>query len=256
MRKLIIAANWKMYKNLSESVEFVRALVPRLAPFTNVERVICPPYIALAAVAEVVRGTDIAVGAQSMHWETQGAFTSQIAPTMLAGLAQYVIIGHSECRAYLNETDATVNKKVKAALAHQLTPIVAVGESLTQNEAGETNAVVGAQVRAAYDGIDAQAAALTVLAYEPIWAIGTGKNATGDSANRIIGGTIRRTLAELYGTEVATLMRIQYGGSVKPENMHEYMSQPDIDGALVGGASLKLDDFTRLVEIAATAKGG
>jgi triosephosphate isomerase len=174
---------------------------------------------------------------------------------MLQGLADYVIIGHSECRAYLNETDETVNKKVKAALAYGLKPIVAVGESLEQNEAGQTAQVVGGQVRAALNGVDAANMENIVLAYEPIWAIGTGKNASGQIANSVIGGTIRATLNDLYGRDIAQSVRIQYGGSVKPENMAEYMSQPDIDGALVGGASLKADTFTQLVQVAAQEKG-
>lgn len=255
MRKPIIAGNWKMYKSLAESVSFVRELAPRLAPFSGVERVVCPTFVALAAVSDTLRNTDILVGAQNVHWEAQGAFTSQISPTMLQGLAEYVIIGHSECRAYLNETDETVNKKVKAALAYGLKPIIAVGESLEQNEAGETESFVSGQVRAALAGVDAANMAHIVLAYEPIWAIGTGKNASGEIANSIIGGTIRATLTELYGNPIAQSVRIQYGGSVKPGNMVEYMSQPDIDGALVGGASLKVEDFVALVESAAQAKG-
>jgi triosephosphate isomerase len=175
MRKPIIAGNWKMYKTLPESVAYVHELAPRLAPFTGVERVICPTYIALAGVADALRGTELKVGAQSVHWEAQGAFTSQISPAMLQGLVEYVIIGHSECRAYLGETDETVNKKVKAALAYALKPIVAVGESLQQNEAGQTASVIGGQIRAALEGVDAANMANIVLAYEPIWAIGTGK---------------------------------------------------------------------------------
>jgi triosephosphate isomerase len=174
---------------------------------------------------------------------------------MLQGLAEYVIIGHSECRAYLNETDETVNKKIKASLAYGLKPIIAVGESLQQNEAGQTQQIVGGQVRAALNGVDAANMANIVVAYEPIWAIGTGKNASAEVANSIIGGTIRATLADLYGDAIAQTVRIQYGGSVKPDNMFEYMSQPDIDGALVGGASLKVNDFVQLVEAAAKAKG-
>ncbi len=258
MRTPVIAGNWKMYKTLAESVDFVRELAPRLAPFTNVERVVCPTFVALAAVgAELKRTdhTDIHVGAQSVHWEAQGAFTSQISPTMLQGIAEYVIIGHSECRAYLGETDEQVNKKVKAALKHGLKPIVAVGESLQQNEAGETATFVGGQVRAALVDVSADEMANVIIAYEPIWAIGTGRSADGATANNIIGGTIRATLAELYGSDVAQSVRIQYGGSVKPDNMAEYMSQPDIDGALVGGASLKVNDFVALVEIAAREKG-
>lgn len=255
MRKPIIAGNWKMYKTLRESVDFVRELAPMLAPYSSVERVVCPAYIALAAVADALKGTEIKVGAQNVHWEAQGAFTSQIAPTMLQGLVEYVIIGHSESRAYLGETDEMVNKKVKAALAYGLKPIIAVGESLEQNEAGQTAQVVGGQVHAALNGVDAANMSNIVLAYEPIWAIGTGKNASGQVANSVIGGTIRATLMDLYGREVAQSVRIQYGGSVKPENMAEYMSQPDIDGALVGGASLKADVFTELVRIAAQEKG-
>ncbi|HLV37799.1 MAG TPA: triose-phosphate isomerase [Spirillospora sp.] len=255
MRTPIIAGNWKMHKTPRESAAFAADLAPLLAPFTSVERVVCPTFLALTAVAEVLAGTDISVGAQDAHWEAQGAYTSEVSAAMLQNIAQYVIIGHSEVRAYLNETDERVNKKVKAALAYGLKPIVAVGESLEQNEAGETEAFVSGQVRAALDGIDAANMQNVVLAYEPIWAIGTGRNASGEVANSIIGGTIRATLADLYGDAVAQSVRIQYGGSVKPDNMAEYMSQPDIDGALVGGASLKVDDFVKLVEIAAQQKG-
>lgn len=255
MRKPIIAGNWKMYKTLAESVSFVNELTPALAARTGVERVVCPTFVALAAVAEALKNTGIGVGAQNVHWETQGAFTSQISPTMLQGLAEYVIIGHSEARAYLGETDDMVNKKVKAALAHDLKPIIAVGESLSQNEAGETEAFVSGQVRAALAGVSAGDMDNVILAYEPIWAIGTGKNASGSVANQIIRDAVRATVADLYGPDVAQSVRIQYGGSVKPENMQEYMSQPDIDGALVGGASLKVADFAALVEVAAAEKG-
>jgi triosephosphate isomerase len=255
MRKPIIAGNWKMYKTVRESVDFVRELAPLLAPFSNVERVVCPTFIALPAVTEALAGTEVKVGAQNVHWEAQGAFTSQISPAMLQGLAEFVIIGHSECRAFLGETDDMVNKKVKAALAYGLKPILAVGESLEQNEEGQTAQVVGGQVRAALNGVDAANMENVVLAYEPIWAIGTGKNASGQVANNVIGGTIRATLVELYGRDIGQSVRIQYGGSVKPENMAEYMSQPDIDGALVGGASLKADAFTELVRVAAQEKG-
>jgi triosephosphate isomerase len=256
MRVPIIAGNWKMYKTLDESVRFVRDLTLRLQAVKGVERVVCPPFIALGGVADALMGTDIKVGAQNMHWENQGAFTSQISPIMLQGLADYVIIGHSECRQYLHETDEMINKKVKAALANGLKPILAVGESLAQNEAGETQAFVSGQVRAALGGVTPEEMANVVIAYEPIWAIGTGKNASGEVANNIIGGTIRKTVEELYGSGIASAIRIQYGGSVKPGNMAEYMSQPDIDGGLVGGASLNVEDFAALIEIAAKEKGG
>jgi len=240
---------------VSESVDFVQALAPRLAEYVGVERVVCPTFLALHAVSNALTNFDIQVGAQNVHWEDKGAFTSQISPSMLVGIADYVIIGHSECRAYLNETNESVNKKAKALLAHGLKPIIAVGESLEQNEAGETSEFVGGQVRAALAGISAEDMANIVIAYEPIWAIGTGKSATSDQANAIIGGTVRRTVRDLYGDEIAEAIRIQYGGSVKPNNMEEYMSQPDIDGALVGGAALQVDDFVDLVRLAAKAKG-
>jgi triosephosphate isomerase len=255
MRQPIIAGNWKMNKTLTESVAFAEALAPRIAPFSGVERIVCPTFIALPAVADALRGTGIKVGAQDVHWQEKGAYTSEIAPNMLHGLAEYVIIGHSEVRAYLNETDERVNLKTKAALKAGLKPIVAVGESDAQREADETETVVTRQIRAALDGISAEDMAQIVIAYEPIWAIGTGKNATGDIANAVIGGMIRPALAALYGDQVAIATRIQYGGSVNAENMAEYMALPDIDGALVGGASLKLDDFTKLIEIAAQVKG-
>ena len=219
------------------------------------ERVVCPTFIALSSVADELKGTPIKVGAQNVHWEENGAYTSQISPLMLQGLAEYVIIGHSECRQYLHETDADVNRKAKAALAHGLKPIIAVGESLGQNEAGETQAFVSGQVRAALDGIPAVEMERVVIAYEPIWAIGTGRSASGLIAQEVIGGTIRGELRKLYGEAVADTIRIQYGGSVKPGNMAEYMGQPDVDGALVGGASLKVDDFATLVETAAQVKG-
>ncbi len=255
MRIPIIAGNWKMFKTAHEADIFVRDLAPRLTPFTGVERVVCPTFIALPAVAAALKGTGIGVGAQGMHWEEQGAFTSQISPTMLQEFVDYVIIGHSETRQYLAETDENVNRKVKSALAHNLRPIIAVGESLAQNEAGETSSFVGGQVRAALDGISAADMSKIVIAYEPIWAIGTGRSASSEVAGTIVGGTVRGMLRELYGDAVAETVRIQYGGSVKPDNMAEYMSQPDIDGALVGGASLKIDDFARLIEAAAKAKG-
>ncbi len=255
MRIPIIAGNWKMYKTVAEAEAFVRELAPRLAPFNNVERVVCPPYLAIPAVHSALEGTPIKVGAQDVHFENEGAYTGRISPLMLKDWVEYVIIGHSECRRDLGDTDEIVNKKVKAALAHNLTPIIAVGESLAQNEAGETAAFVSQQVRGAFAGLTAEQALKTVVAYEPIWAIGTGRNATAQQANSIIGGVVRRALADLYGNDVAQQIRIQYGGSVKPDNMAEYIAQPDIDGALVGGASLKVESFTELVRITAeTAK--
>lgn len=250
MRKPIIAGNWKMYKTVQASVDFVRDLAPKLEAYDGVERVVAPTFVALTSVAEALKGTPIKVSAQQVHWEDEGAFTSQVSPAMLKDLVEYVIIGHSECRAYLGETDESVNKKARAVLAHGMKPIIAVGESLEQNEAGETEVFVSGQVRNALVGISAEDMANVVIAYEPIWAIGTGKSASGEVANAIIGGVVRGTLRELYGDAIAEGVRIQYGGSVKPANMAEYMSQPDIDGALVGGASLDVDSFVALVRIA------
>jgi triosephosphate isomerase (TIM) len=255
MRTPIIAGNWKMHKTVAESIAFVKELVPALEAYSGVERVVAPVFVAVPAVAETLKDTPIKVSAQNVHWQDSGAFTSQIAPGMLQGLVEYVIIGHSEVRQYLYETDEMINKKARALLDHGLKPILCVGESLEQNESGKTESFVSGQVRAALDGISADDMTRIVIAYEPIWAIGTGKNASGEIANNIIGGTIRNTLKSLYGNTVADAVRIQYGGSVKPDNMAEYMSQPDIDGALVGGASLQVGSFTDLVRIAAEAKG-
>jgi triosephosphate isomerase len=255
MRTPFLAGNWKMHKTIDEAVALVSDLRGPLDEVGGVDKAVCPPFVALAAVADALAGSSIRVGAQDMYWEEQGAYTGEVSPTMLQGLCQYVIIGHSERRGYFGETDDGVNRKVLAALAHDLTPIVCVGESLEQNEAGETDTFVSGQVRAAMAGISAEQAARLVIAYEPIWAIGTGKAASSDDANHIIGQSVRGTLADLYGGEVAGAIRIQYGGSVKPGNVGDFMSQPDIDGALVGGASLKAEDFVALVRGTAEAKG-
>ncbi len=246
MRVPIIAGNWKMNTTLATASELTLALRDELARLVSDGReeiVLCPPFISLARVAELVKGTGIKVGAQNMYFEPKGAYTGEIAPDMLQGLVEYVILGHSERRQYFGETDSGVNKKTKAALAHGLKPIICVGENLEQNEAGETNTFVGNQVRAALAGLDADAVRGLVFAYEPIWAIGTGKPATGAGANAVIGLTIRGTIAELHGEAVAQAVRIQYGGSVTAKNIQEFMVQPEIDGALVGGASLKADEF-------------
>ncbi len=255
MRKPVMAGNWKMHKTISEAVDLVRVLRDALADVKGVEKAVCPSFVALAAVAEELRGSDIRVGAQDMHWEEQGAYTGEVSPLMLKGVADLVIIGHSERRQYFGETDETVNRKIKAALAHGLTPIVCVGESLEQNEAGETEEFVSSQVRAAFEGVTAERARGVIVAYEPIWAIGTGRAATPEDANRIIGEVVRATLAALYGDAVAQAMRIQYGGSINPKNIRELMEQPEIDGGLVGGASLKAEDFITLVRVAAEVKG-
>lgn len=246
MRTPIIAGNWKMHKTPDEAIAFVREIRHALHNIKGVDRVVCPPFVALPAVADALQGTEIGVGAQNMHYEESGAYTGECAPAMIKPFCQYVILGHSERRAYFNETDEGVNRKIKAALAHGLTPIVCVGESLEQNEAGETQSFVSGQVKAAFDGLTAVQMTACVIAYEPIWAIGTGKSADAAQAGQIIGLTVRGAVAEMFGEETAQAVRIQYGGSVKPGNIAEYMAHPDIDGALVGGASLK-PDFVELV---------
>jgi triosephosphate isomerase len=253
MRIPVIAGNWKMNKNVEEAVALVKEMLAGLLQVKSVERVLCPPFVALAAVRELLADTDIGLGAQNMHWADKGAYTGEISPLMLKGLCQYVIIGHSERRQRFGETDESVNRKVKAALAHGLTPIICVGENLEQNEAGQTAEVVGRQLRQGLAGLTSAEGEKLIVAYEPLWAIGTGEPATGAGANSVIGLAVRGALAELFGEGAAAKMRIQYGGSVTPDNIEEFMAQPDIDGALVGGASLK-PDFVEIVRLAAKAK--
>lgn len=246
-RTPFVAGNWKMYKTIPEAVALVQELRTLLDGLAGCEVAVCPPFTALAAVRQALAGSTIRLGAQDMHWEEQGAFTGEISPLMLQELCEYVIIGHSERRTLFGETDEAVNKKLHAALAHGLKPIVCVGENLEQNRAGETERFVGQQVRAAFAGIPAEQAVWVTVAYEPIWAIGTGIPATGEDANTIIQRAVRGTLATLYGEETAQTIRIQYGGSVKPDNIAEFVRQPEIDGALVGGASLRAQDFAAIV---------
>jgi triosephosphate isomerase len=249
LRTPIIAANWKMHKTVAEARDFCRAFLASYAPDGG-EVVICPPFTALGAVAELLAGSVVKLGAQDLFWEEKGAYTGEISPGMLQDVGcDYVIIGHSERRGYFGETDADVNRKVKAALAHGLKPIICLGESLVQREAGQTEKVVTEQVRLAYEGVAPSSAEQTVIAYEPIWAIGTGRNASPEEANRVIG-LIRQTVAGIYGDGVAEKIRIQYGGSVNKENIAQFMDQPEIDGALVGGASLDPAGF------AVIARGG
>lgn len=251
MRTPIIAGNWKMNKTAVEAVAFVREIRNSLSQIKGVDKVVCPPFIALPGVFDALQATDIGIGAQNMHFAESGAYTGECAPNMLTPFCQYVIIGHSERREYFNETDEGVNKKAKAALAYGLTPIICVGETLAQNEAGETQAFVSGQVRAALAGLTADQVASLVIAYEPIWAIGTGKSASAAEAGSIIGLSVRGPIAEMFGEETAQKVRIQYGGSANENNIAEYMAQPDIDGALVGGASLKAS-FVELVKNAAS----
>lgn len=257
MRTPVIAANWKM--NLgqpAEAVDFVRRTRRPLGEIEGVEIVICPPYTALHAVEEALRGTRLRLGAQNIHSQQKGAFTGDVSATMLAGTCAFVIIGHSERRASgsQDEIDLAIHRKATAALGADLTPIVCVGENLEQNEAGRTGEIVGAQVRAAFDGLPPDLARRCLVAYEPIWAIGTGRAATPADANRTIALAVRGPLSELFGEVPAQAVRVLYGGSVTIENIADFMVMPEIDGALVGGASLK-DDFPELVRRAAAAKG-
>jgi triosephosphate isomerase (TIM) len=248
MRTPIIAGNWKMHKTLSEAKSFAEEVKGLVPSSDQVETVICSPALFLQSLVETTKGTDVKIGAQNMHFEESGAFTGEISPIALEDLGvQYVIIGHSERREMFNETDETVNKKVHAAFKYHLTPIVCCGETLTQRENGETNEFVGTQIKNALAGLTDEQVKQTVIAYEPIWAIGTGKSSTSEDANEVCAH-IRNVVAEQFSQDIANAVRIQYGGSVKPGNIKEYMAQPDIDGALVGGASLEPQSFVQLVE--------
>ncbi|HQO37616.1 MAG TPA: triose-phosphate isomerase [Candidatus Omnitrophota bacterium] len=256
MRKTIIAGNWKLYKTITEAIELANGLKRELFKVNagDVDIVVCPVYTALSEVAEVVANSNIALGAQDAYWQDEGAFTGEVSVKMLkdAGCA-YVIIGHSERRQFFSETNETVDKKIKAVLGHGLTPIMCCGEMLAEREAGNTFKVLDDHLINGLKGFTADEAEKIVIAYEPVWAIGTGKTATPAQAQEA-HQYIRNTLAKLFGKDVASRMRIQYGGSVKPENIEELMRQPDVDGALVGGASLKVDSFAQIVATAAKVK--
>ncbi|MCX6997688.1 MAG: triose-phosphate isomerase [Kiritimatiellaeota bacterium] len=247
MRKPIVAGNWKMNKTVAEARALVAELQPALAGVSGVEVVLCPPFTALAAVGAALHGTDLGLGAQNMHAEKSGAYTGEISAGMLRELGcSYVILGHSERRTLFHETDELVNKKAKAALAAGLRPIVCVGETLAEREAGQTEAVVTAQVGGSLAHLGAEGLLRTVVAYEPVWAIGTGRTATTAQA-QAVHALIRRLLLNMAGGSVAEAVRIQYGGSMKPGNARELMSQPDIDGGLIGGASLEAGSFAGIV---------
>ena len=245
MRKPIIAGNWKMNKTIAEAVEFVNDIKGKLND-ESVDAVICAPFTMLKDLKEATKGTNIKIGAQNMHFDEKGAFTGEISPLMLKELdMDYVVIGHSERRQYFNETDETVNRKVLKALEVGIDPILCAGETLEEREAGNTKDVCKVQVEKALENVSKEDLAKVVIAYEPVWAIGTGETATSEDANDVIA-YIREVVANLYG-ELANEVRIQYGGSVKPSNVAEIMNQSDIDGALVGGASLEANDYVDLV---------
>lgn len=248
MRKSIIAGNWKMHKTLPEAKSFLEEINGLVPSKENVDTVVCAPALFLERLVESAEGHDVAIGAQNMHFEESGAFTGEISPKALQDIGvSYVVLGHSERREMFNETDEAVNKKTLAAFNYNLTPIVCVGESLEQRENGETTEIVGSQVKKALAGLTEDQVKQTVIAYEPIWAIGTGKSSTSADANEVCAH-IRKVVGEEFSSAAAEAVRIQYGGSVKPENIKEYMAQPDIDGALVGGASLEPNSFLQLLE--------
>ena len=240
-----------MFMTTAEARVLVAELLPGLTVVKGADIVICPPFISILPVAAMLEGSGIAVGAQNMHWEDSGAFTGEVSPSMLAEFCKYVIIGHSERRTFFGETDEGVNRKVKAALAHELVPIMCVGETLEENEAGATQSVVSRQVREGLSGVEANAVPEIVIAYEPVWAIGTGRAATAAGANQVIEEIIRGTLGRMYDESLAQQVRVLYGGSVKMSNAGEFFQQAGIDGALVGGASLKVAEFIPIVKAAA-----
>ncbi len=246
LRRPLIAGNWKMYKTVSEAVNTARELVGYAAS-ASVDIMIAPPFTALASVAEIVSGTPVALGAQNLHWKDEGAYTGEISPVMLTDAGcQYVIIGHSERRQFFGETDDTVNAKIRAALAHKLIPVFCVGETETQRESRETFSVLDKQMVKGLEGVPFDSESRLVVAYEPVWAIGTGKTATTDQIQEV-HAFLRSLIDKCLDNPLAKSVRILYGGSVKPENASEIMNMPDVDGALVGGASLSAATFDRII---------
>ncbi|WP_411675864.1 triose-phosphate isomerase [Caproicibacter sp.] len=249
LRKAVIAGNWKMNKTPEEAKELIGAILP-LAKDAGCEVVVCVPYVDLFPVLEAAKGSSIGVGAQNCHWAPSGAFTGEVSAPMLASMGvQYVIIGHSERRTYFGETDITVNQRIRAALDSGLSVILCVGESLEQREQGITSELVAMQTKVALGGVSAEELKRIMIAYEPIWAIGTGKTATAEQANEVCA-TIRATVASLYDSSAANALTIQYGGSMNAKNAAELLAQPDVDGGLIGGASLKPDDFAQIIKAA------
>ncbi len=248
MRKQIITGNWKMNMNHRQAEELAKGIVKKIANITETDIVLCPPFTSLNAVYEVIKDKGISLGAQNMHWEEKGAFTGEVSANMLLTLGcNYVILGHSERRAYFHETDEIVAIKVKAAIESGLTPIVCVGETRKEREEGITEKIVETQVRGAFEGLSSEFFDGSVIAYEPVWAIGTGLTASSEQAQEV-HAFIRKLLKKIFGTEIAEKTRIQYGGSMKPSNARELLSEPDIDGGLIGGASLDAESFAGIVK--------
>ncbi|HEU0294809.1 MAG TPA: triose-phosphate isomerase [Anaerolineales bacterium] len=249
-RTPFVAGNWKMNKTAAEARDLVSKMLTPLREISNVEKVLCPPFTSISAVSAMLEGSGIGLGAQNLYWEEKGAFTGEVSPGMVKEFCGYVIIGHSERRTYFGETDETVNRKLHAALKFDLTPIVCVGETLDQYDSGQTAEVVRRQIAVGFARVDSATAARIVVAYEPVWAIGTGKASSGENANAVHGKVIRPALSDLFGADNAQAIRILYGGSVTAANAPEFFSQSDIDGALVGGASLKPDEFVAITKAA------
>lgn len=250
-RRPFVAGNWKMNKTAAEARDLVSAMLAPLRDVAGVEKVLCPPSTSLPLVASALTGSDVGLGAQNMHWEEKGAYTGELAPGMVKEFCRYIIIGHSERRAYFGETDDHVNRKLRAAIKFDLTPIVCVGETLDQYESGLTSEVVRRQITLGFADVDPASASRIVVAYEPVWAIGTGKASSGENANVVVKQVIRSALGGLFDDAAAESIRVLYGGSVTAANASEFFSQPEIDGALVGGASLKPDEFVAITKAAA-----
>ena len=250
MRTPMVAGNWKMNMTVEAARQLVYAMSPRLREIAGVEMVLCPPYTALQAVRALLEGSDIGLGAQNMLWEEKGAFTGEISPSMVKELCNYIILGHSERRTLFGETDETVNQRLRAASRAGLTPIFCIGETLQEYDAHKTAEIVRRQISKGLAGLDAAFARRIVVAYEPVWAIGTGKASSGEDANKVVGEHVRPALAELFGQDTAQVIRVLYGGSVTSANASEFFSRAEIDGALVGGASLKADEFVAIVKAA------
>jgi triosephosphate isomerase len=246
-RKKFIAGNWKMNTTLDEARSLAKSVVDTVGKNSDVDVAVCPPYTSLLAVAEILKGSTVKLGAQDVHWEAKGAFTGKISCSMLKSVGvTYVIVGHSEQRQYFGETDETVNKKSKAVLAAELLPVICVGETLDERKSGKMNAVIERQTRGAFEGIAAADALKCTIAYEPVWAIGTGETATPQQANEA-HIFIRKIVSQIYGDQIANALRIQYGGSMKPDNAKSLLAQSDVDGGLIGGAALKASDFAGIV---------
>jgi triosephosphate isomerase len=246
MRTPLVAGNWKMNMTIEAARSLVFLMSARLREIQGVEKVLCPPFVSLQAVHALLEGSDLGLAAQNMYWEEKGAYTGEVSPLMVKELCNYVLLGHSERRSYFGETDETVNRKMRAAEKYGLIPIFCFGETLQEYESGRTAEVVSQQVKLGLFGLAPHFSSRIILAYEPVWAIGTGKASTGQNANDVVGGIIRPALGALFGQEISQTVRVLYGGSVTASNAREFFDCPEIDGALVGGASLKADDFVAI----------